>query len=37
MGNKIFDDYPLEEIASYIDWTPFFHSWEMKGSAIQKY
>ncbi|MCC6690480.1 MAG: B12-binding domain-containing protein, partial [Bacteroidia bacterium] len=31
-GNKIFDDYPLAEIAAYIDWTPFFHSWEMKGS-----
>ncbi len=32
IGNKIFDHYPLEEIAAYIDWTPFFHSWEMKGS-----
>ena len=31
-GNKIFDSYPLAEIAAYIDWTPFFHSWEMKGS-----
>src|SRR6185295_16801954 len=32
IGNKIFNDYPLAEIAEYIDWTPFFHSWEMKGS-----
>lgn len=32
MGNKVFDDYPLAEIAEYIDWTPFFISWEMKGS-----
>jgi 5-methyltetrahydrofolate--homocysteine methyltransferase len=32
IGNKVFDDYSLEEIASYIDWTPFFHSWELKGS-----
>jgi 5-methyltetrahydrofolate--homocysteine methyltransferase len=31
-GNKVFDNYDLEEIASYIDWTPFFHSWELKGS-----
>jgi 5-methyltetrahydrofolate--homocysteine methyltransferase len=31
-GNKVFKDYPLQEIAEYIDWTPFFHSWEMKGS-----
>jgi 5-methyltetrahydrofolate--homocysteine methyltransferase len=27
-----FDDHPLAEIAEYIDWTPFFHTWEMKGS-----
>jgi 5-methyltetrahydrofolate--homocysteine methyltransferase len=32
IGNKAFSDYPLEEIAKYIDWTPFFHAWEMKGS-----
>ena len=32
LGNKTFDKYPLAEIAAYIDWTPFFHSWEMKGS-----
>jgi 5-methyltetrahydrofolate--homocysteine methyltransferase len=32
LGNKVFNDYPLKEIAEYIDWTPFFHSWEMKGS-----
>lgn len=25
-------DYPLAEIAALIDWTPFFISWEMKGS-----
>jgi 5-methyltetrahydrofolate--homocysteine methyltransferase len=31
-GTKIFDDYSLEEISTYIDWTPFFHSWELKGS-----
>lgn len=32
LGNKVFDHYDLKEIAEYIDWTPFFHSWEMKGS-----
>jgi len=31
-GTRVFNGYPLEEIAEYIDWTPFFHSWEMKGS-----
>lgn len=24
-------DYSLEEISKYIDWTPFFIAWEMKG------
>jgi 5-methyltetrahydrofolate--homocysteine methyltransferase len=32
LGNKVFTDYPFEKIVPYIDWTPFFHSWEMKGS-----
>jgi 5-methyltetrahydrofolate--homocysteine methyltransferase len=32
IGNKVFDNYSLSEIAEFIDWTPFFHSWEMKGS-----
>lgn len=31
-GTKVFDDYPLEELAERIDWTPFFHTWELKGS-----
>jgi 5-methyltetrahydrofolate--homocysteine methyltransferase len=32
IGNKVFDNYSLSEIVDYIDWTPFFISWEMKGS-----
>ena len=32
VGNKVFTSYDLKEISEYIDWTPFFHSWEMKGS-----
>jgi 5-methyltetrahydrofolate--homocysteine methyltransferase len=32
LGIKSFDDYPLGEIRPYIDWTPFFHSWQMKAS-----
>ncbi|MFW2372837.1 MAG: methionine synthase [Gammaproteobacteria bacterium] len=31
LGTKVFDDYPLEEIREYIDWTPFFYAWELKG------
>ncbi|MCA1717802.1 MAG: methionine synthase [Actinobacteria bacterium] len=32
LGVRTFDDYPLEEVRDYIDWTPFFHSWQMKAS-----
>lgn len=31
LGNKVFKNYPLEEIAKYIDWTPFFQTWELAG------
>lgn len=31
LGTKVFDDYSLEELVPYIDWTPFFHSWELAG------
>jgi 5-methyltetrahydrofolate--homocysteine methyltransferase len=30
-GIKTFDDYPLDELVDYIDWSPFFHAWELKG------
>ena len=32
LGVKVFKDYSLAEIEPYIDWTPFFHTWEMHGS-----
>lgn len=32
LGNKVFDNFPLEELVPYIDWTPFFHTWELRGS-----
>ncbi|MBO0722649.1 MAG: methionine synthase, partial [Blastocatellia bacterium] len=25
-------NYPLEQLAQFIDWSPFFHTWELKGS-----
>ena len=31
MGTQVFHSYPLAEIALYIDWTPFFITWEMHG------
>ncbi len=32
LGVRAFDDYDLEEIRPYVDWTPFFHSWQLKAS-----
>src|SRR6478736_5029887 len=31
LGTKVFDGYDLAEIAKYIDWTPFFQTWELRG------
>ena len=31
MGVTVFPEYDLSEIRNYIDWGPFFISWEMKG------
>ncbi|BBA32371.1 B12-dependent methionine synthase [Methylocaldum marinum] len=32
LGIRVFDRYPLREIAESIDWSPFFHTWELAGS-----
>jgi 5-methyltetrahydrofolate--homocysteine methyltransferase len=31
LGIKAFRDYDLAELAEYIDWTPFFQTWELTG------
>ncbi len=31
LGVTKLEDYPLEILRDYIDWTPFFQTWEMKG------
>ncbi|HWJ89426.1 MAG TPA: methionine synthase [Pelagibacterium sp.] len=31
LGTKAFHDWDLGNLAEYIDWTPFFQSWEFKG------
>jgi 5-methyltetrahydrofolate--homocysteine methyltransferase len=28
-------DFPLAELVPYIDWTPFFHAWELRGRYPQ--
>ncbi|HYO96804.1 MAG TPA: methionine synthase, partial [Polyangiaceae bacterium] len=30
-GVRVLDDFPLAVLREYIDWTPFFHTWELKG------
>jgi len=30
-GTQVFDDYPLAELATRIDWGPFFKTWELAG------
>lgn len=30
-GTKVFNDFPLEELRKYIDWTPFFITWSLAG------
>jgi 5-methyltetrahydrofolate--homocysteine methyltransferase len=32
LGIKVLDHFPLETLVWYIDWTPFFQTWEMAGS-----
>jgi 5-methyltetrahydrofolate--homocysteine methyltransferase len=31
IGVRVLDDFPLATLREYIDWTPFFHTWELKG------
>jgi len=31
LGTRVFEDWDLAELARYIDWTPFFQTWELKG------
>jgi 5-methyltetrahydrofolate--homocysteine methyltransferase len=31
LGLTVFDDVPLTTLRDYIDWTPFFLSWELRG------
>jgi 5-methyltetrahydrofolate--homocysteine methyltransferase len=30
-GVRVLSDVPLATLRDYIDWTPFFHTWELKG------
>ena len=30
-GLRVLEDVPLETLRQYIDWSPFFHTWELRG------
>lgn len=32
LGTKTLENFPLDALVPYIDWTPFFHTWELRGS-----
>jgi 5-methyltetrahydrofolate--homocysteine methyltransferase len=31
-GTHVFEEWPLDDLRSYIDWTPFFRAWELAGN-----
>ena len=31
LGTKTFEDFDISELRKYIDWSPFFSSWQLKG------
>ena len=35
LGVTVLNDIPLQEISGYIDWTFFFHAWQLKGRYPQ--
>ncbi len=35
LGVQVIDQLPIEQLVPYIDWTPFFHTWELRGRYPQ--
>lgn len=35
LGRRVLNPQPLEEIVPYIDWSPFFQTWELRGKYPQ--
>jgi len=31
LGTRVFDDYDLAKLVPYIDWKPFFDTWQLRG------
>jgi len=30
-GKRVLEEFPLDELVKFIDWSPFFHAWELRG------
>jgi 5-methyltetrahydrofolate--homocysteine methyltransferase len=35
LGTRVLEDFPLNNLISVIDWSPFFHAWELRGRFPQ--
>jgi 5-methyltetrahydrofolate--homocysteine methyltransferase len=35
-GIHVYDDYDLDKLRQTIDWTPFFHTWELRGKGFPR-
>ncbi len=35
LGVRVLEDVPLERLVPFIDWSPFFHTWELRGHYPQ--
>ncbi len=35
LGAKVLESFPLERLVPFIDWSPFFHAWELRGHYPQ--
>jgi 5-methyltetrahydrofolate--homocysteine methyltransferase len=31
LGIRVLDDFPLSALVPFVDWSPFFHAWQLKG------
>jgi len=31
VGKKVYKDFPIADVMDYIDWTPFFQTWQLRG------
>src|SRR5262249_14397298 len=35
LGIRVLNSFPLDRLVEFIDWSPFFHTWELRGHYPQ--